>query len=50
MVELTDISPRLFQKFEKVEDRSTEPQFERCEVTMSPGAGVAVAFTPGANF
>jgi hypothetical protein len=37
---------RLFQNFDAVVDRATEPQFERCETTISPGAGVKVALRP----
>ncbi|KAF8250772.1 cytochrome P450 [Wilcoxina mikolae CBS 423.85] len=37
---------RLFQNFDALLDRATQPQFERCETTISPGAGVKVALRP----
>ncbi|KAF8538051.1 cytochrome P450 [Trichophaea hybrida] len=37
---------RLFQNFDGVLDRATQPQSERCETTISPGAGVKVALNP----
>ncbi|KAA8899641.1 cytochrome P450 52A5 [Sphaerosporella brunnea] len=49
LTEMGYILCRLFQNFDAVEDRSTEPQIERCEVTISPGSGVWVAFRPAKN-
>lgn len=34
---------RFFQKVEKLEDRMTEEQFERCEIVLTPGRPVDVA-------
>ena len=36
---------RLFQNYDTLELRNTEEQFERCEVTISPGVGVKVGMT-----
>jgi cytochrome P450 len=46
LTEMAYVLCRLFQYFDKVEDRSTEPQGERCQVTISPAAGVKVSFRP----
>ncbi|CCX31620.1 Similar to Cytochrome P450 52A1; acc. no. P10615 [Pyronema omphalodes CBS 100304] len=40
---------RLFQTFDGVQDRMVVPQFERCETTISPGAGVKIALRPVKN-
>ncbi|KAL7270607.1 hypothetical protein RUND412_006681 [Rhizina undulata] len=44
LTEMTYTLVRLFQHFESVESRETIKQFTRCEITISPGAGVPVAF------
>jgi hypothetical protein len=43
---LIGVFPRLFQNFDGVLDRATQAQSERCETTISPGAGVKVALSP----
>jgi cytochrome P450 len=49
LTEMQYVLVRLFQNFDKVDYRGTEEQYERCEVILSPGAGVKVSMRPVVN-
>jgi len=46
LTEMQYVLVRLFQNFDKIDYHGTEEQYERCEITISPGAGVKVSMRP----
>ncbi|PWW73352.1 cytochrome P450 52A5 [Tuber magnatum] len=44
LTEMSYVLVRMFQRFESVESRQTEEQYQNCDIVVSPGAGVPVSF------